>query len=119
MKKSPEIFLFHILESIEAIEKFTLNTHTFEDLIGDQKTSFAVVRGLEIIGEATKNLPKELRQKHQEVPWKQITGTRDRLIHEYFGVDLRLMFKIVTQELPTLKKQIEDILKEFPHKKLI
>ena len=119
MKKDPQIFLFHILESIEAVEKFTPNIHTFENFIQDQKTSFAVTRALEIIGEATKNLPKELKQNHKEVPWKQIAGTRDRLIHEYFGVDLKLMFKIVQEELPILKQQIKNILKEFPNKKLI
>ncbi len=119
MKKDPQIFLFHILESIEAIEKFTQNIHTFEDFIKDQKTSFAVTRALEIIGEATKNLPKELRQKHKEVPWKQIAGTRDRLIHQYSGVDLKLMFKIVQEEIPVLKQQIEGILKKFPKQKLI
>lgn len=118
MKKDPSIFLFHILESIEAIESFTKGLD-FESFRKDQKTNFATVRALEIIGEAVKNIPKDFRNKHKDVEWKKIAGTRDKLIHEYFGIDLKLAFKITQQEIPVLKENVSKILKEAKLKKLL
>ena len=67
---------------------------------------------IEIIGEAVKNLPESFKKKYPEVPWKEIAGTRDKLIHEYFGVDLKLTYKIAKENIPELKKNILKILKE-------
>ena len=69
-----------------------------------------VVRNLEIIGEAAKNLSPEFRQKHATIDWKRIAGFRDRLIHEYFGINLEIVWSVVKDELPTLKGQIEQLL---------
>lgn len=71
------------------------------------------IRRLEVIGEAVKNIPKTFKEKHPEIEWKKIAGMRDMLIHEYFGVDLKLTYKIVMESVPELKKRISIILKEF------
>lgn len=72
------------------------------------------MRRLEIIGEAVRNLPENFREKYPSIPWRQITGTRDKLIHEYFGVDIGLTWQVVKSDLPKLKRQILALLKEMP-----
>ena len=112
MKKDPKIFLKHILESIEKIEKNIKNMS--EDKFFDSTTiQDAVVRRLEIIGEAVKNLPNSFKNKHPKISWKKIAGTRDVLIHEYFGVDLNLVWKITNKNIPKLKKQILELLESL------
>lgn len=112
VKKDPKIFLGHILESISEIEKNTKNLS--EDEFFDSVTiQDAVVRRLEIIGEAVKNLPLSFKNKHPEISWKKIAGMRDVLIHEYFGVDIDLVWKIVNKDIPQLKKQIAELLEKF------
>ena len=112
MKKDPKIFLEHILESIGEIEKYTKNISKkrFFDSVMIQD---AVVRRLEIIGEAVKNLPTSFKNRYPKIPLKKIAGTRDILIHEYFGVNVDLVWKIVNKNIPQLKKQISKLLEEF------
>jgi uncharacterized protein with HEPN domain len=112
MKKDPKIFLKHILESIEKIEEFTKGIYRdeFFDLIQVQD---AVIRRIEIIGEATKSLPDEFRERHEDVPWSEMARTRDKLIHGYFGIDLDLLFDIVEEDLPELKEKISRILEKM------
>jgi uncharacterized protein with HEPN domain len=112
MKKKAKIFLLHILNSIEKIEKFTDNISE-KQFLKSEIVQDAVIRRLEIIGEAVKNLSKSFKEKYQIVEWKKIAGTRDNLIHEYFGVDLKLTYRILKKDLPKLKKHISDILKDF------
>ena len=101
MKKSSIIFLSHILENIENIEEFTKGV--LKDIfLKDKEKQYAVTRGVEIIGEAVKNLSLSFREKHSLVKWSKITGTRDKLIHQYFGVDVKLLWDIVKDELPIL-----------------
>lgn len=105
------LYLEDILAAIESIEIFVKGM----DLVafqGDDKTTSAVIRKLEIIGEATKQIPNELRQKYSQVPWKEMAGMRDRLIHFYFGVDHRLVWMTIKERLPELKQQIKRILDE-------
>ena len=111
-KKDPKIFLEHILESIGEIEKYTKNISKkrFFDSVMIQD---AAVRRLEIIGEAVKNLPTSFKNRYPKIPWKKIAGTRDILIHEYFGVNVDLVWKIVNKNIPQLKKQISKLLEEF------
>jgi uncharacterized protein with HEPN domain len=109
MKKNPKLFLEHILESITLIEEYTGNL-TLDDFIISIMTQDMVIRRLEIIGEAIKNLPNEIKEKNQNIPWKSIAGMRDKLVHEYFGVDLKLTWNVVVNELPGLKKNIVEIL---------
>ena len=109
MKKDPTIFIHHILESIELIEIYSKNT-TQVQFLKKPSMQDAIIRRLEIIGEAVKNLPESFRTKHSEIPWKKISGMRDVLIHQYFDVDLTLTWKVVKHELPKIKKKIIELL---------
>ncbi len=112
MIKDEKIFLRHIMESIENIEDFTkdVSTTEFQDSALIQN---GVIRCLEIIGEAVKNIPDDMKKRYPEVPWKKIAGLRDVLIHAYFEVDLDLTWSIAKRDLPELKKNIKKILEEL------
>jgi len=109
MRKEPLIFLNHILESIRNIEEYSKGL-TKEKLTRNIKVQDAIIRRIEIIGEAIKSLPTNFIKKYSEVPWKEIAGTRDKLIHGYFGVDLDIVWKIVREDISQLKKMVQGIL---------
>ena len=94
--------------SSDAIE-FTRNI-TFEQFKKDKKTVYAVVRSLEVIGEATRKIPHTFRNENPDIPWQKIAGMRDKLIHDYTGVDLDIVWKTATKFAPKLKKEIEKII---------
>ncbi len=99
-------YLSDILESINDITQFTAGM-SFADFTADKKTINAVIRSLEIIGEATKKIPDSVRGQFPEEPWKEIAGMRDKLIHEYFGVDLQVVWTTINEDLAGFKKVIE------------
>jgi len=103
--KKDKAYLQDILDSISDIESFIANITEIEFYKNKEK-KYAVVRALEIIGEAAKNLSKELRVKHKEIPWKEIAGMRDKLIHFYFGIKWELVWETVKHKIPELKKQL-------------
>jgi len=107
-KRDWTLFLDDILESIGLIESYVEGMDA-ESFAKDRKTIDAVVRNLEIIGEAAKSIPLDVKAKHQSVDWKGITGLRNRIVHEYFGISLPIIWKIVTDDLPTLKKEISRV----------
>jgi len=95
------LYLKDILNAIESIEAFMAGMD-FEAFRTDDKTASAVIRKLEVIGEAVKQLPEEVRQRYPDIPWKQVAGMRDKLIHFYFGVEPALIWQIVNNRLPAL-----------------
>jgi uncharacterized protein with HEPN domain len=109
MPRDFKVYLDDILEAIEKIQKFT-QSFSFETFKTDPKTFDAVVRNLEIIGEAIKNIPESIRNQHLEVEWKKIAGLRDILIHAYFGIDPEIIWDIVQNKLPVLEKQVRKLL---------
>ncbi len=111
MPRDYKVYLEDIVEAIRKIQIFTsdLSLQTFSS---DVKTFDAVIRNLEIIGEAIKRVPEEIRSKYPNVEWRKIGGLRDILAHEYFGVDVEIIWDIIQNKLPVLEKQINQILKE-------
>jgi len=105
-------YIEDILDSINAIKEFVKGID-FEDFTKDKKTIYAVVRGIEIIGEATKHIPISIRNKYPEIPWKDIAGMRDKVIHEYFGVDLKVVWETVTRHLPEIRPLIQNVLNDM------
>jgi uncharacterized protein with HEPN domain len=105
VKKDPKIFLEHIIESIQLIEKYAHHL-TAEKFQTDIAMQDAIMRRLEIVGEAVKNIPASFKAHHPDIPWKQMAGMRDILIHEYFSVDVSLTWAVVQNELPAVKKNI-------------
>lgn len=101
-----------ILNEIERIFKF-IGKMTYAKFIRDEKTIYAVTRSLEIIGEATKNIPDDIKNNYNQIPWNKISGMRNKLIHEYFGVDLETLWNTIKNRLPEIKTPIEEILKNL------
>jgi len=102
-------YIKDIIDSINDIETF-IKDIDFEEFAGDKKTVNAVIRSVEVIGEAAKKVPKSLRNKHSIIPWKKMAGMRDKLIHEYFGIDMEILWKVAKDELPPLKPLIQEII---------
>ena len=109
MKKDYNLYLRHMLESIELIESYTEN-FSFHAFKKDRKTIDAVIRNLEIIGEASSKIPPEFRNKHPEVPWRSLIGLRNILIHDYMGVDVNAVWENIRKELSPLKEQIKAVI---------
>jgi uncharacterized protein with HEPN domain len=110
VKREAGDYIADIIDAIDKANKFIGNM-SFEEFMLDDKTVFAVIRALEIVGEAAKNIPWELREKYPEIPWKDMTGMRDKLIHEYHGARLDLVWETLKEEIPPLKPEFEKILK--------
>jgi len=108
-KRRDKDYLSDIQEAIRRIIAYTENL-TADGFMGDHKTQDAVIRNLEVIGEATKNLSSSLRKKYPQIPWKDLAGVRDKLIHHYFGINDEIVWKIVEEQLPTLLPQIDEVL---------
>jgi len=110
-------YLRDIDGALEKLEEFTRGMD-FQEFAQDNKTSFAVIRALEIMGEAAKKIPKSIRSRYPEIPWQDMAGMRDKLIHNYFGVDLRVVWKTLKIEVPSLRTAFKEIIKEESEKSL-
>ena len=112
MKREIVDYVRDIVEATKNAMDFVkdLDYSIFEE---DTKTVYAVIRALEIIGEACKKVPEEIRNKYRDIPWKEISGMRDKLIHSYFGVNLSLVWRVVKRDLPDLKPKFEKLLRDL------
>ncbi len=111
MKKDPEIFIRHIAESICEIENY-IRGMSKQAFLKNRVVQDAVIRRIEVIGEAAKNISPSFRKRNSEIEWREIAGMRDKLIHEYFGVDIGVVWKTIREDIPRLKAQIAHLLKK-------
>jgi uncharacterized protein with HEPN domain len=112
-KRKDQDSLNDIREAMQRIATYTKGM-SYKRFMKDIKTQDAVVRNLEVIGEATKNLSSPLRKAYPQIPWKDLAGVRDKMIHHYFGISYEIVWKIAREELPGLLPQLEAILKAEP-----
>ncbi len=111
-RRSPAASLQDIVEAIRRIRLYTTDMD-YVGFVRDTKTQDAVIRNIEIIGEAARNIPAPITEVNPSIPWKQIAGTRDRLIHDYFGINLDIVWNIVDQELSPLLEGIQKALEKI------
>ena len=114
MKRDYFLFLEDIVNRIEKIELFTADMN-FEDFQNDEKTISACIREIEVIGEAVKQIPKEIRQKFGDLPWSLMAKMRDKLIHWYFEIDEEIVWKVIVDKLPDIKVRVAEIIKEVKY----
>lgn len=106
------LFIEDMLEAISKVEQFTQGSHE-EGFERNALVSSAVIRQLEVLGEAAANVPETVRADYPDIPWRRIVGLRNMLIHVYFQVDLSIIWQIITVNLPETKEQLEEMLKKF------
>ena len=114
-KRGDKEFLLDMLEAIKRVELY-IDGLGYQDFLGKIETQDAVVRNLEIIGEASKNISKDLKIEYNDIPWKEIAGMRDKVIHFYFGVNWDIVWRAAKETLPQLKEKIEGILNKVERK---
>lgn len=108
MKRSNELYIYDILESITKIQKY-IRGQTKKDLFKDGQLQDAIARRFGIIGEATSNISEKIKEDYPKIPWHKLAGMRNVIVHEYFGVDYDLVWKIIKKDLPALKTKIQKI----------
>ena len=112
MSNSPLDYLLHILEECNFILGTIPEDFSFDDFMDDEARKRAVVRSLEIIGEASKRIPVDFKLKWNDIQWKQMAGMRDRLIHDYFGVDYLIVWDVIRNKIPALRDSIQGIINQ-------
>jgi uncharacterized protein with HEPN domain len=107
-------FLDYVEDVLKAMDDASafVRGMNYDSFVKDRKTVYAVIRALEIIGEATKNIPTPIKARYPEIPWKDIVGMRDKVIHAYFGVDLKRVWSTVNVDIPAIKPRFEKLLKD-------
>ena len=113
MAKDPRPYLEHILQSVQLIEEY-ISGHTKEEFFKSYGLQDMIIRRIEIIGEAVRNLDEDLKKKHPEIQWREIVSMRNYLIHEYFDVNLQETWDTMQRDIPTLKEKVSKILSSLP-----
>ena len=108
-KRDYKLFIQDIVDAMGRIEEF-VGDMTLDELEADEKTSSAVIRKFEVIGEAVKHIPNKVKEEHKDIQWKSMAGMRDRLIHAYFGIDYKLVWAAIKAEIPKLKPKLKKLL---------
>jgi len=111
MKREIGDYIEDILEAMTNVIEFTKGM-SYEEFVKDTKTVYAVIRALEIVGEAVKNIPEDIRKKYPDIPWRSMAGMRDKVTHAYFGVKLERVWEVVKRDIPHLKPKFERMLME-------
>lgn len=109
-KRSIDLLLNDICQALDRIEQY-INNLSFDAFSDDQKSVDAVTRNLEIIGEAANRLPDEFKERYSQIEWYKVVGLRHRIVHEYFGIDLEIIWQILHKDLPELKRKLVQIMK--------
>lgn len=109
MSLNPTSYLQHILDEINYLEQASKDLN-YDDFLKDSTLIRAFARSLEIIGEAAKKIPEDFKEKHNDIEWKSMAGMRDKLIHDYFGIDFELIWNVIKNHLPQLKVKIEKLI---------
>lgn len=112
MSKNDLVYLDHMLDSIQKVQRY-LDDVSYADFLKDEEKQDAVIRKIEILGEATKKVNKTLREKYPQLPWRAMAGMRDKLIHDYFDVDVETVWETATVDIPSLEKHIFKIIQEL------
>jgi uncharacterized protein with HEPN domain len=112
MEKGDTVYLQHVLDAISTVQEYLLgvNENQFK---ATRLLQDGVIRQIEIVGEAVRHVSKDIRRTYPEVPWQDIAGMRDKLIHDYFGVDIEKVWDTAQQDLPVLKEQVLGILRDY------
>ncbi|MCL4390177.1 MAG: DUF86 domain-containing protein [Patescibacteria group bacterium] len=107
-KRDPKLYLQDISDAISKIEAFTSGV-SYDNFVRDEEKMDAIIRNLEVIGEAAKNVPPEIREKYPEIPWEKMTSTRNKVLHEYFGIDMEILWETIQEDIPSLKVKLDNI----------
>jgi uncharacterized protein with HEPN domain len=111
MRRDSNVYLRDILDAAEKIARYAEGADR-ETLAADSKTLDAIIRNLEIIGEAAKNVPEDFRSRHPEIEWKKVAGLRDILIHQYFGIDMDIIWDVVRNKIPALADRVRRVVEQ-------
>ncbi|MDQ0220654.1 DUF86 domain-containing protein [Peribacillus cavernae] len=111
MQREPKVFLEEIFIAAEKVEKYTKGL-SYDDFLDNDLVSDAVIKNVLVIGEASKNIPEEVRQANPHIEWRKMAGMRDMMIHGYFSINYRIVWDVVTNKIPSIKQQVEQLLKE-------
>jgi uncharacterized protein with HEPN domain len=110
--KDDRVLITHIISEIKFLRKITAD-RKYEDLLSDEYFSHAVIRAIEVIGEASKNLSPRLKEEHPDIAWREIAGMRDKVIHRYFEINWQIVWSVISDDLPGLEPEFSHLLKDL------
>lgn len=112
MKRKNKLYISDILDNMRLAQEL-VNDIDFEGFVNDRRTNYAVIRCIEVIGEAVKHVPENIREQYTQIPWKEMAGMRDKVIHFYMGIDFEIVWRVVVEKFKDIQPQIEQVFKEI------